>query len=231
MKLAQVVESTVQDVGYALRSLKASPGFALVAALSLALGIGANTAIFSLIDALLLRTLPVRDPAALAAVGDPTLVSSLSMGSVRNDIFSYPLYRELRGANRSFAGLLASGRSGRIAVEAPEAGKAGKGGGAGAAGETARGRLVSGNYFAVLGVEPYRGRLLAERDEGAPGAAPYAVLSYSYWRRRFALDPGIVGRTLAVNGYPFTVVGVAPPGFLGEIVGGATDVWLPDRKR
>jgi putative ABC transport system permease protein len=232
MKLAQVVESTVQDVGYALRSLKASPGFTLVAALSLALGIGANTAIFSLIDALLLRTLPVRDPAALAVVGDPTHVGSLSIGSVRNDLFSYPLYRELRGENRSFAGLLASGRSGRIAVEAPEADNAGKGGGAGAAGETARGRLVSGNYFAVLGVEPYRGRLFAEADEGAadegaPGAAPYAVLSYSYWRRRFALDPGIVGRKLAVNSYPFTVVGVAPPGFLGEIVGAATDVWLP----
>src|ERR1044071_1235007 len=101
MRPASAVETTTRDLGYALRSLRARPGFTLVAALSLALGIGANTAIFSLIDALLLRHLPVRDPEALVVVGDPARVSSLSTGNVRNDLFSYRLYRELREQNRS----------------------------------------------------------------------------------------------------------------------------------
>jgi predicted permease len=218
MRRTRWIETFVQDLRYALRSLRLSPAFTVVAALSLALGIGANTAIFSLLDALLLRQLPVRAPEQLVAVGDPSRTGGKSEGSLRADVFSVPLYRELRDRNRVFSGLFASGRSGRLTVGTDRSA---------AKPETARGRLVSGDYFAVLGVPAFRGRTFTADDDRSPGAAPYVVISYDYWQRRFAGSPGVIGRSLTLNGYPLTIIGVTPPEFFGDIVGTATDVWIP----
>ncbi|HEY7216273.1 MAG TPA: ABC transporter permease [Thermoanaerobaculia bacterium] len=218
MRRTRWIETFLQDLRYALRSLRLAPAFTLVAALSLALGIGANTAIFSLLDALLLRQLPVQAPERLAAVGDPSRTGGKSEGSIRADVFSVPLYRELRDRNQVFSGLFASGRSGRLTVGTDRSA---------AKPETARGRLVSGNYFAVLGVPAFRGRTFTAADDRSPGAAPYVVISYDYWQRRFAGSPGAVGRSLTLNGYPFTIIGVTPPEFFGDIVGTSTDVWIP----
>ncbi|HYU31613.1 MAG TPA: ABC transporter permease [Thermoanaerobaculia bacterium] len=215
------IEELSQDLGYAVRTFRRSPAFTLVAVLSLALGIGANTAIFSLINALLLRELPVRDPSRLVAVGNPTRVGSLSTGSVRNDIMSFPMYREIRDQNRVFTDVLASGRTGKLSVGiAPAAA------GAEGEGETARGRLVSGNYFSVLGVNAIRGRTFTAEDDRL-GGAPVVVISHAWWKRRFDLDPGVVGRTITLNGHPFTIIGVTPPGFFGDIVGTASEIWIP----
>lgn len=226
MSSTSMLETTLQDLGYAVRTLRKSPGFTLIAALSLALGIGANTAIFSLISALIFRPLPVADPDALVAIGDGSLIGSVSSGSLRDDIFSVPMYRDLCAQNRSFSGILASGRSGRLLV--------GLGGEASAApvdasdpSAFARGRLVSGNYFSVLGVPAFQGRTLSEADDRAPGASPYVVVSHDFWRRRLESDPHALGRKITLNGSPFTVVGIARPGFTGEIVGLANEIWIP----
>ena len=226
MASTSFLETTLQDLGYAVRTLRKSPGFTTIAALSLALGIGANTAIFSLISALILRPLPVEDPRSLVVVGDGSQVGSVSSGSLREDIFSVPMYREMRAQSRSFSGLLASGRSGRLLV--------GLSGASGAApvdasnpSAYARGRLVSGNYFSVLGVPAFRGRTLSDTDDQAPGATPYVVVSHDYWKRRLESDPRAIGRKITLNGSPFSIVGIARPGFIGEIVGTRTEIWIP----
>jgi predicted permease len=213
------LEQLFQDLGYALRTFRRSPTFTLVAVLSLALGIGANTAIFSLINALLLRELPVQEPGRLVVLGDPSRVHSLSTGSIRNDILSTPLYEAIRDQNQVFSGVLASGRTGRLNVGIEPA--------AGAEPETARGRLVSGNYFSVLGVRAARGRTFTAEEDRAPGAAPFVVISHGYWTRRFDQDPKVLGRRITLNDHPFTIIGVTPPEFFGEIVGVATDLWIP----
>jgi putative ABC transport system permease protein len=221
------IEQLIQDLGYAVRTFRRSPTFTLVAVLSLALGIGANTAIFSLIHALLLRSLPVHDPARLVAVGDPTRTGGLSTGNVRNDLMSYPIYEGIRDQNQVFTAVFASGRAGRLNVGLGASGGVGGVGGAGEEGETARGRLVSGNYFSVLGVHALRGRTFTEEEDRVPGQSPVVVISHDYWKRRFAQEAGIIGRTITISRNPFTVIGVMPPGFFGDIVGTATDVWIP----
>ena len=212
------IEQLLQDLSYALRTFRRSPTFTLVAVLSLALGIGANTAIFSLINALLLRELPVQEPSGLVAVGDPTRVGSLSTGNVRNDLMSVPMYKEIRDQNHVFSQVFASGRVGRLSVGIdPSATEP----------ESARGRLVSGNYFSVLGVQAVRGRTFTAQEDRTPGATPFVVISHAYWQRRFALDPQIIGRRITLNKHPFTIIGVTPEGFFGDIVGVATDLWIP----
>ncbi|HKH44121.1 MAG TPA: ABC transporter permease, partial [Thermoanaerobaculia bacterium] len=218
MRRTRWLETFLQDLGYGIRSLRLSPAFTLVAALSLALGIGANTAIFSLMDALLLRSLPVRAPEELVALGDPSRTGAHSEGSVRSDIFSVRMYRELRDRNQVFSGVFASGRTGLLIVGGDRSA---------ATPETPRGRFVTGNYFSVLGVPAFRGRTFTAAEDRGPGAAPFVVISHDYWQRRFAAEPGAVGRTIILNDYPFTIVGVTPPGFFGEVVGTATDVWIP----
>jgi predicted permease len=204
-----------QDLKYALRMLGKNPGFTIVAVITLALGIGANTAIFSLTDQVLLRMLPVGHPKELVILRSP----GPSPGRNWNDgpggtSFSYPAYEDLRDRNQVLSGLLA-----RFSTQVSVAAQGSS--------ELANGELVTGNYFTVLEVEPAMGRVFGAEDETAPGANPVVVLSYGYWKRRFGLDPGILNKQLAVNGHPLTVVGVSRAGFSGVQVGQAPDLFIP----
>ncbi|HXY29585.1 MAG TPA: ABC transporter permease [Gemmatimonadaceae bacterium] len=222
---AQLWEEFRGDVAYAFRTLAARPGFTAIIVLTLALGIGANTAIFTLIDAVMLRRLPVAHPMELVALGDPGRVNSSSQGSPRADLYSNLLYLAVRDSNPFVSGLLASGSPYRLDVISSTSAAA-KTDGSAAEAEHPRGRLVSGNYFDVLGVRAQIGRPLRP-DDDAPGAEPAMVISDGYWERRFGRDRGVLGRTLSVNSTPFTIVGVAAAGFQGEIVGQSIDLWLP----
>ncbi|HJU64487.1 MAG TPA: ADOP family duplicated permease, partial [Gemmatimonadaceae bacterium] len=219
MRRANFLDELRRDVTYAFRTLRNHPAFTAVVVATLALGIGANTAIFTLIDAILLRPIPVLEPDRLIAIGDPTRVGSMSMGSPRADLISYPLYRELRERNRVFTGLLASGRVRRIDVRVS--------GSASEEPEHPRGRYVSDNYFEVLGVPAMLGRTFGAEEDGAPGTSPVVVISEGYWTRRFAADRGAIGRSMTIDGVPVTIIGVARRGFTGEIVGSSTDIWIP----
>lgn len=201
------IESTWQDLRYAARRLRKSPGFTLIAVLSLTLGIGANSAIFSLVDAILLRSLPVENPEQLE------LVRRVSEDSAQTN-FTYPLYREIRDLSDIFSGaigrvalnvnVVVDGRPSRRTVE-----------------------LATGNYFSVLGVTPIVGRLLNEKDDRSPRGHPVAVLSFRFWRETFLEDLAVVGRTVQINDQIYSVVGVAPAGFFGVEVGTSPDVWIP----
>ena len=186
-----------QDVRYGLRMLARSPGFTAVVILTLALGIGANTAIFSIVNAVLLNSLPVQKPGELVVLkySDP------QSGELNED-FSYPMYQAVRDKNKSFSGVLA--RSG-LDLNLGYGGQS----------EQLYGELVSGNYFTTLGVRPWLGRLFTEDDDRVPGAHPVAVLSYGYWQRRFGSDASIVGKQIILNAKQMTVIGVTPPGFYG----------------
>ena len=205
------------DLRYALRQLRRSPGFAVAAILTLALGIGANTAIFSLLDQALLRSLPVRDPQRLVILegtGEAWDGHSSSHGGDKEAYFSYPMYQDLRDANKAFEGL--------IATAPADVGMSRKAGS-----EHGRAELVSGNYFSVLGVQPLLGRLLTQADDDAPGANPVIVLSFDFWNVKLGGDPGVVGETIAVNGRPFQVIGVAARGFRSAIWGETPDLFVP----
>jgi hypothetical protein len=202
------METLVQDIRYGLRTLAKNPVFTIVAVLTLGLGIGANTAIFTLINAVLLKTLPVSDPQALVVVGDPSVAHSRSMGTPTTDVFSYPLYRDLRDQNNVFSGMTASGEEHRGTVETANAGLVT---------DDALVNLVSGNYFSVLGVAPFSGRMLVAQDDTAKSSNPVAVVSYEFWMRKLAADPAIVGQTIRLNKYPYTVVGIAAPGFFPSV--------------
>jgi len=208
----------VQDLHYALRQLRKSPGFTAVAVLTLALGIGANTAIFTVVNALLLKMLPVSQPEQLVVVGDPSRVNGRSNGTPSTHIFSYPLYKELRDHNSVFIGLSAAGSDKQIEFNAGQ--------GVGMA-EKVTGRMVSGNYFTLLGLKPAVGRLLSDSDDTAENSNPVVVLSYGFWQRRFALSPSIIGEDIRLNGFPFSVIGVAPAGFDGDVVGEQMALFVP----
>jgi predicted permease len=209
------MENLLQDIRFGLRTLGKNPGFTVVAILTLALGIGANAAIFSLMDQVLLRLLPVERPRELVVLTSP----GVNHGRVWSDSdggpsFSYPMYKDLRDRNEVFTGLLA-----RFHVQVNVAGEGQS--------QLAEGELVSGNYFQVLGVRPFLGRVLTAQDETAPGANPVTVLTYGYWTRHFGSDPNILNKQLAVNGNSLTVVGVARPGFTGVQVGLIPDLFIP----
>ena len=199
-----------QDLRFGIRMLTKSPGFTLVAVFSLALGIGANTAIFSLLDALLLKPLPVTQPEQLVVVG----VQAPSQPGRSFSLFSYPVFRELREKDMAFSGMFA--RSG-LQMSLSGGGQT----------ERVQGEVVSGNFFSVLGVNAALGRVLTETDDQTPGAHPVAVISFNFWQRRFGADPQIVGQTISLNSYPFTIIGVTPQSFQGVEVGAAPDVRIP----
>ncbi|HVH85867.1 MAG TPA: ABC transporter permease [Terriglobales bacterium] len=213
------METLLQDLRYALRMLFKSPAFTSIAVLTLALGIGANTAIFTLVNALLLKTLPVRSPQELVVVGDPTAANERANGTPQVEVVSYPLYKELRDHNSVFNGLCAAASDHHTEVDIGQ--------GDDPSSKKIVLRMVSGNYFSVLGVEPAGGRLISESDDTAENANPVVVLGYSYWQRKFALSPSIIGKDVRLNGYPFTVIGVAPPGFDGDIVGEQMAMFVP----
>jgi len=218
MHRANVVSELQQDIFYALRTLRRNAAFTAVIVGALALGIGANTAIFTLIDAVVVRSLPVPHAEELVAVGDPTRVNSMSIGTPRTDLLSYPLYRDLRDQNHVFTGILASGRADRLDVRIDRGSDEL---------EHPHGRFVSGNYFSLLGVPAFAGRTFDASADALAGASPVATISYGYWTRRFHNDRSIVGRSILVNGIKLAIIGVTPPSFAGEIVGQVPDIWLP----
>ena len=210
------MDGLVQDVRHALRLLRKSPGFSLVVIATLALGIGANTAIFSLLDQLLLRLLPVKDPGELVLLSGPGPNRGFFESS--SDAvapFSHPMFVDFRDRSAAvFSGVLA-----RFPMPFDVADRGGT--------ERATGSLVSGGYFEVLGVGAAAGRLLTPDDDRTPGAHPVAVISHGYWLRRFGGAPDLIGRAISVNGAVLTVVGVAAPGFHGAQIGRSDDLFVP----
>ena len=223
------IEDLWQDIRYGLRMLHNSPGFTAVAVLTLALGIGANTAIFSLIDAVMLRSLPVEKPSELvmlrwSAHKAPRINGYMSSGDCTSNLrfgaanpsgcsFSEPIFREIRNANQ-FAGVAAFANSGPLSLT-----------GNGSA-SMINGQLVSGDFFHTLGLKPAAGRVLDLSDD-SPTAAPVAVLNYGYWQSSFGGARDVIGRTIDLNGVAFTIVGVVEQRFTGITPGSDYDVWLP----
>ncbi|SEB37688.1 ABC transporter permease [Terriglobus roseus] len=212
----------ISDIRLALRQLRNAPGFTLTAVLTLALGIGANASIFTLVNAVLLRDLPVKEPKMLYRIGDndDCCVNGGIPDEDKYSIFAYDLYQYVRDHTPEFEQLAAMQASGGDRVTVRREGQ-------GEQPHSVRSEFISGNYFSMLGVEPGAGRMLSTSDdrEGAPIAA---VLSYGAWQRIFASDPSIVGATVAVNTHPVTVVGITPPAFYGERMNDAPpDIYLP----
>ena len=206
-----------KDLLYGVRALRRSPVFTTAAVLSLALGIGANTAIFSLLDQVVLRSLPVADPERLVAVhgsysgpGD----SSSSWSTNSESVFPYPFYRDLRDRDPAFAGILACASAPvRIAWRSGT--------------QAAQAEIVTGNYFTTLGVPAALGRVIAPADDGAPGANPVAVIGHGFWSSHLGANPAIVDQKVAINGQPFVVIGVASAGFHGLVQGDSPDLFVP----
>jgi predicted permease len=200
-----------QDIRYAFRSFRKTPVFTAVAVLSLALGIGANTAIFTLIDQLILRLLPVRDPQNLVLLAGRGRHYGGNNGI---NALAYPMYQDLRDRNQVFNGMMCRNRLNYTLSF-------------GAQSEVIAGELVSGNYFPLLGLHAAAGRLFTANDDLREGASPYAVISYAYWQARFAGDRHAIGQQILVNSYPITIVGVAQPGFDGMDPGLPAKMFVP----
>jgi len=211
-----MVQALVQNLRYALRQLLRAPGFAATIVLTLALGIGANTAIFTLFDQVLLRMLPVQKPKELVRFewSGSFSGSSNGFGGGKKNYFSYPMYKDLRDRSSAFAGVVAASRT-AVGIAWHDQ----------AASEDAE--LVSGNYFDVLGLRPALGRLFTSSDEGAKNSNPVVVLGYDYWKTHFNAAQDVVGQALLVNGHPFTILGVAPQGFHSAVDGYNPRVFLP----
>jgi predicted permease len=196
-----------QDLRYGLRILARNPGFTVVAVLTLALGIGANTAIFSVIDVVLLKTLPVPHPEQLVAL-------RWESPQAKTDSLPYPTFEQLRNNSHVLSGMFAFCNVG-LATSVD--------GGPG----LATGQLVSGSYFSVLGVQAMAGRTFTSEEDRVPGGDPVAVINYRYWKRQFGLESATVGKSITLNDVPFTIVGVTAPGFDGISLGNTPDIWLP----
>ncbi len=202
------METLWHDIRYAARTLAKSPGFAAVAVLTLALGIGANTAIFSVVNAILLRPTPVHKPEELVAL------YTSDFSGPRYGASSFPDYVDFRDRSDVFSGLVAY----QFTPFSMTVGEAS---------ERVFGEVVSGNYFSVLGVQPARGRGFLPEEDRTPGAHPVVVVSYALWQNRFGGDPALVGRTLVLNGHPFMVAGIAAEGYSGLLRGLRADLWVP----
>ena len=222
------MQTLLQDVRYAVRNLRRSPTFTLVVVLSLALGIGANTTLFSAINTQLLRTIPAADPDGLVRLrwfGDNDMTNNRSSygyvanapgGERASETFSYPIFEQLRESNQTLTDMFASSPFGSVNVVVD--GEA----------DIASAFIASGSYFNVIGVGAAAGRTITMEDDQAT-AAPVAMISYGYWSRRFGEDPGVVGRTVSINDVPVTIVGVTPPEYTGirAPAGNAFDVHFP----
>ncbi len=208
-----------QDIAYAVRQLRLAPVFTLTIVLTLALGIGVTTAIFSLIHAVMLKSLPVADPGRLYQIGaDRTCCAT---GALQGDWerFSYSLYKRVEQSAPQFDNIAAfQGNAGVLSVRDSAAN---------AQARPLLGEYVSGNYFQAFGLQAFAGRLFSREDDLA-GAPPVAVLSYRTWQQNYHGSPSVIGATVHIETYPFTVVGVAPPGFYGETLSSTpTEIWIP----
>src|SRR5829696_2439084 len=203
-----LIETFIKDLRFGLRRLAKSPGFTSVAVISLTLGIGANTAIFSLLNTALLRPLPVERPEQIVSLAN-------AAGARGLPAFSYPNYKDLRDRSGDIFDGLYAYRFAPLSVSHE------------GTSERLWGYVVTGNYFEVLGVKAALGRVLTPDDDRQPGGHPVAVVSYEAWQRRFGADPSVVGRSLIVNGRSYTVVGVLPRGFYGTEVIAAPELWFP----
>jgi predicted permease len=207
-------DSIAQDLRYAVRQLRQSPGFTLIAVLSLALGIGANTAIFQLVDAVRLRTLPVQNPQELVSIDFPSGSSRSGWFSTRSARFTYGHWREIRAAQQAFTGVLAWSAARFNLTSGGEA-------------RYAEGLYVSGEFFQHLGVSPVLGRTFTAQDDTDTCGSPGAVISYAFWQRELGGEPDALGRNLSLDGQQFPVIGVTPPAFFGVEVGNRYDVAIP----
>jgi predicted permease len=211
--LSRWLRNFVADLRFAARSFRRSPSFTATALLSLGLGIGATTAIYSLVDQIILHTVPVREPKRLVLFdwnGDPAHVNAFGSWN----LMSYPLCRDLHQQERFFEGVLCRATT---TINLSTGGEP----------RPAAAEIVSGTYFSVLGIKPAMGRVLTEEDDRTPGASPVVVLSYDLWTTQLAAAPDAVGRTVSINNHPMTVVGVAAPGFHGIDVGEVPSLWIP----
>jgi len=210
------MNTMLQDIRYALRQLRKSPAFTLTVIVTLALGIGANAAVFTLFDQVLLRMLPVERPKELVRFEWTGAFegSASSFGGDQSNYFSYPMYKDLRDQNQVFEGLLATDTA-YVGVSWHNQA------------ENENAETVSGNYFQLLGLKPALGRLFTQQDDTAKNANPVAVISFNYWRTRFAALPDIVGQPILMNGHPFTIVGVAPQNFDSAIGGYRPGIFVP----
>src|SRR5271169_2566684 len=202
------------DLRFGLRTLRRSPVFTAVAVLSLALGIGANTSIFSLLSQVMFQLLPVAEPERLVVFHTEGQREGSSSSDNHEAVFSYPMYKDLRDRNQVFEGVIARSSA---AVAFSYGGQT----------ERARAELVSGNFFEVLGVKAALGRVLTSDDDRAPGAHPVIVLGYGYWKRRFGASLSLLNQKVIVNGHPMVVIGVAPAGFQSVLSGDTPDLLVP----
>ena len=210
------MNTLLQDARYALRQLRKSPAFTLTVVVTLALGIGANAAVFTLFDQVLLRMLPVEKPKELVRFEWTGTFSgsASSFGGDSRNYFSYPMYKDLRDQNQAFAGMLAADKT-QVGVSWHNQA------------ENKDAEIVTGNYFQLLGLRPSLGRLLTQTDDTAKNANPVVVLSYDYWHARFAASRDVVGQTVLINGHPFTILGVAPQNFSSAIGGYRPGLFIP----
>jgi len=218
MDLAAGMDTLLKDLRYAVRQFVRNPVFTAVAVLSLAIGIGANTAIFSILNAILLKSLPVRDPQELVILTNPnTSGVSDGLSTGERDLMTYVEFSQLRDRVTTLSGMCAAeSQLDRWHVHWTNGSE-----------EDVRGRLVSEEYFSVLGVDPVIGRFFNAADARGPGQDPYAVISYDFWQRRFGGNTSVLGTHLRLLNSNYTIIGVAEPGFRGESVGEKPDLWLP----
>ncbi|HLJ85789.1 MAG TPA: ABC transporter permease, partial [Candidatus Angelobacter sp.] len=214
----------VSDLRDAVRQLRKAPGFTATALITLALGIGATTAIFTLVHQVMLKSLPVTKPDELWRIGDQSRCCNWGGYTQGDDndfaLFSGEAYRNFRARTPEFTDLAAL-QAGNVNLGVRRVGSQGQA-------DTSNGEYVSGNFFKTFGVQPWIGRLLTDEDD-QEGAPPVAVMSYRLWREKYGSDPSVVGAGYQINGHPFTVIGVAAPGFFGAKLagGGMPDFWLP----
>jgi predicted permease len=208
-----------EDLRYGIRRLRNAPGFAIVCVLTLALGIGANTAIFTLVDAVMLKSLPVKNPKELYSLGPGNNCCVIGGMQDNWDIYSYALYEQFRDHTPEFSEMAAF-EGGGTELSARRSGSNGPA-------EPYAGEFVSGNYFSTFGIGAFAGRTITPSDD-RPGAPPVAVMSYRAWQEHFGLDPTIIGAAVTMNQIPYTIAGIAPPGFFGDRVrADPPDFWLP----
>ncbi|MBA3440891.1 MAG: ABC transporter permease [Pyrinomonadaceae bacterium] len=209
-----------QDVRYAIRMLLKNSGFATVAVLTLALGIGVNTALFTFFNFFVLRPLPIKDPERIVNL------SGVDQNGERHNLFSYLDYLDYRDRNSSFSDLVAWNQTALAIGDAPPGAASGDEASLAAGYQYAFGAIVSGNYFSVLGGQAALGRTFLPEEDLTPGSHPVVVLSYGFWQRKFAADPNLVGQTIKLHGHPFTVVGIAATEFIGTQPR-VPDFWVP----